>query len=431
MKSRIRARRVTVLVILFLILMGTFNSESILAEEVEHPVYSATTIPGPAVRRIGTAPSDSYTVDDVIKIKNCSVSAEKLYDIALSSYYAGVDEFFINAASGTGDVLSTDIVIEVTELPFGDGGKMNSFGILTDAGYLQITGFGARKLFDEYLYKSIEFRIKTSKENRYAITIHAEDLEGNRTYFSDDIKEYATFTVMPEGALAGKTVKCYHSWYAGSNPLDCRMNEDGSVTFPVWGKGHYRLQEKKEPIKGPTYTLDLVNESYGAVELDENNVLSIGAISGCYIQEVIVNGVSKGPIDVWNVSEGDVIKVIFAKTDNETSEEANRAAKLKTGVQATQIIANTSTAKKGVRITWTKSKGYKMDYYQVFRSLKKSSGFGTKAFYETKSGNTKSYTNTKSVKKGQRYYYKVRGVRVINGKKVYSKWSNKVSRIAV
>ena len=84
-------------------------------------------------------------------------------------------------------------------------------------------------------------------------------------------------------------------------------------------------------------------------------------------------------------------------------------------------------------MTWTKSKGYKVDYYEVFRSTKKSS-FSKKPFYTTKNAKNPAaktyYVNTKSLKKGTTYYYKVRGVRIINGEKVYTKWSKMAIRKA-
>ena len=138
------------------------------------------------------------------------------------------------------------------------------------------------------------------------------------------------------------------------------------------------------------------------------------------------------------ITAGDKITVIFAKLGEtvDTSEydaaviaEKAKLAKTKAGVQNTTIKASTTTSgiKKGVKITWKKSAGYKVDYYEVWRSTKKSSGF--KKTFTTASGSKTSYTNTKTTK-GTRYYYRVRGVRTVGGEKVYTQWSNKCYRKA-
>ena len=57
--------------------------------------------------------------------------------------------------------------------------------------------------------------------------------------------------------------------------------------------------------------------------------------------------------------------------------------------------------------------------------MKKNSGFGTKPYFETTST---SYTNTKNLKAGKAYYYKVRAFVVINGERVYTDYSLKANR---
>ena len=106
--------------------------------------------------------------------------------------------------------------------------------------------------------------------------------------------------------------------------------------------------------------------------------------------------------------------------------QEERAKKLQNGVAHTKITLKKAASAKGIKLTWTKSKGYAVDGYQVFRSTKKNS-FGAKPYFITNNGRKKTYLNTKGLKTGKKYYYKVRGVRKIAGKTVFTEWSNKVS----
>ena len=125
-------------------------------------------------------------------------------------------------------------------------------------------------------------------------------------------------------------------------------------------------------------------------------------------------------------------RYIITDSDNAVSlldKQAQRLKKLEKGVKKTKLKLNVSVTSKGnMKLTWKKSKGYSIDYYQVYRAVKKK-GFGKKAFYQN-SSDIRKYINTKNLKQGKRYYYKVRGVRLVGDKLVYTGWSNIDSEIA-
>lgn len=80
--------------------------------------------------------------------------------------------------------------------------------------------------------------------------------------------------------------------------------------------------------------------------------------------------------------------------------------------------------KKAIRVYWNVPGETKLDGYQVYRSMKKNK-FAGKAYFTTEKT---SYTNTKELKKGKTYYYKVRGFKEINGEIIYTGWSTKAYR---
>ena len=113
------------------------------------------------------------------------------------------------------------------------------------------------------------------------------------------------------------------------------------------------------------------------------------------------------------------------------AEKESETRRLINGVENTTIKLTTIRGKGYIKLNWKKDPGYKVDYYEVFRSTKRNSGYGTKPFYTTNNGSKTYYKNTKSLKAGTRYYFKVRGVRVIDGKKYYTQYSNKAYRTAI
>lgn len=77
-----------------------------------------------------------------------------------------------------------------------------------------------------------------------------------------------------------------------------------------------------------------------------------------------------------------------------------------------------TAGKRKASIRWSKVSG--ASGYQIYRSTKKSRSY--KRVKTLTSGKSVKYTN-KKLKKGKRYYYKVRSYRTISGKKVYSGFS--------
>ena len=81
--------------------------------------------------------------------------------------------------------------------------------------------------------------------------------------------------------------------------------------------------------------------------------------------------------------------------------------------------------KRTVKLTWTSTGNMKLNGYEIRRSLKKRGGKTVK--FSVKAAN-KKYSDSKSLKKGKKYYYKIRGYKVVEGKKIYTAWSNRASR---
>ena len=100
--------------------------------------------------------------------------------------------------------------------------------------------------------------------------------------------------------------------------------------------------------------------------------------------------------------------------------------KLATAVKGLKLTASSKATKGAITVKWTvKGDATAADGYQIWKSTKMNSGY-KKAFTTTKM----SYKNTKGLKKGVKYYYKVRAYKVVDGKNVYSDWSNKAYRVA-
>lgn len=172
-------------------------------------------------------------------------------------------------------------------------------------------------------------------------------------------------------------------------------------------------------------------DGYDVTLSKDGTTAEITVKEGYEIMAVVVNGVFKGKVTrIENLKPADKVFIVVAEQSASVSPSDND--RIIKGVQNTKVwITKTSSGKGWIKLNYKKSKGFKMDYYEVYRKTGKNGKFGTEPFYTTKSnGLTGSYKNTKSLKKGTRYYYKIRGVRFIEGKAYYTQWSKTYYRIA-
>ena len=120
------------------------------------------------------------------------------------------------------------------------------------------------------------------------------------------------------------------------------------------------------------------------------------------------------------------VYALAEKSTVDEYEKTQKNQKLISGVKKTTVKLSSTASKKKIKLSWKKSKGYKVDAYEVYRKTSKSGKY-TKVF-TTKKPVSLSWTNSKKLKSGKTYYYKVRGVRTVDGNKYYTKWSNITSK---
>lgn len=265
--------------------------------------------------------------------------------------------------------------------------------------------------------KDLRIRVKSEIPEYEAIyegfagADNAASLGGNLQFTCSYTKESAvgTYEIMPYGL----TSENYEFRFVGGTlTVEGSSGGGGGFIPPI-------------TVQKPTIS---TGEGYTVSTGSEGTTATINVQDGYELVDVTVNGVSKREVTtLTGLKTGDKIEVTVVKKAelSEAEKVQLELAKVtKDNFKARSKQVKMKNGKKAVTITWTNTSGVKFDGVEIFRSLKKNSGYGKNPIYTSKSG---KYYNT-SVKKGKKYYYKVRSYIEVDGIKYYSAWSAKAWR---
>ena len=271
------------------------------------------------------------------------------------------------------------------------------------------------------------------------VVLSEEVLQENSNYTMSKLSESriaprrtAEITVQPKENLAARE---YNETLtiSGSNEVSASVK----LKFNVIKSGGSSGGSSYIPVQKPAI---LAGEGSQTTLSADGTKLTITAADGYEITDVLLNGTSKGSVaELSGLKTGDKVEIKTAKkaepavpgkpTDPTNPSTDESIKKIKEGVENTSITLESKLTKnKKILLSWTKSRGYKVDRFEIYRSVKKNSGYGKKAFFATGNGEVSTYLNTKNLRTGKTYYYKLRGVRTMDDKKYYTQWSNKAWR---
>lgn len=207
----------------------------------------------------------------------------------------------------------------------------------------------------------------------------------------------------------------------GCGKKDTRTKEGSALSGGGYGGGGYIPPTK--PDQKP-----VISEGAGySTFIGDNNKTVLIVVDDDYeLADVKVNGVSKGALKkITGLKPTDKVEVfVITKAEKIAQIKAQLETVSKENFKARSSQVKMKNGKKAFKITMLNNSGIKFDGVEIFQSMKKNIGYGTKPIFTTKSG---TYYNT-AIKKGKRYYYKARGYVEYDGQKYYSGWSAKAWR---
>lgn len=329
---------------------------------------------------------------------------------------------------------------ERTGVEAGAGYTLEGTAKATDAGDYEVTAkLSTGCKWDDNTTADVKLNWSIKKADKVKVTVD------NKTAYVGDETPNPTYSV--SGLLEGEIIDgaaVYEYEDANGNKTSAPdMSKAGTYKVTVSGlevSGNYEgvdfiegtltISEKPVSGGGHSYTQRptiIADEGADTLLTFNGTKLTITAKDGYELSDVLLNGVSQGTvIELTGLKTGDKVEITTAKKEEPAADDN---AKIIEGIGNTSIVLKSQMTKNGkVLLTWTKSKGYKVEYFEFYRSIKRYSGYGRKVFFTTADGSWSKYLNTKALKTGKTYYYKLRGVRVIDGKEYYTQWSNKAWR---
>lgn len=254
-------------------------------------------------------------------------------------------------------------------------------------------------------------------QNQNSFTLNKTEIE------SIAVGESATFTVTPNTDLAAGTYTAKVTVGDGNLNLGS-FNVSFTVNKASSGGGSHSSSIQKPTIiagEGAETSLGILGTN-----------LTIKMTEGYELTDVILNGVSKGKVtELTGLRTGDKVEIKTEKKQEKPTKEEIVAALDSCKLVARSKLITLENGKKAVRITWYDQNGNEIDFdgIEVYRSVKRYKGYGLEPFYTTKGDKSEGYyVNTKDLKEGTTYYYKVRGYVTIDGQKYYTDYSYKAWR---
>ncbi|MCI8608661.1 MAG: hypothetical protein HFE73_03360 [Firmicutes bacterium] len=110
-----------------------------------------------------------------------------------------------------------------------------------------------------------------------------------------------------------------------------------------------------------------------------------------------------------------------------SKEAADKRVQEQTAVEETELKLAATIEDGKIRLQWTGSESVRPDYYEIYRVTKRNTDFSETPYHRSNFGLVMEYMDS-SVKGDKTYYYRVRGVKVIDGKVCYTQWSNKIGK---